>query len=81
MIICMTAYKTNVIKYVKNHVCIGSFKKKKSKSIPIGKGTKIINHMGAFSASVTAPNKTTEVPIIKDCQVDNPLLSMRLPRK
>lgn len=77
----MIEYIAKIIKYVRAHVCTGSFKKRKSSSIPIGKGTKIINHIGAFSASVEAPNKTTEVPIIKACQAANPLLSGKLPMK
>ena len=59
----------------------GSPKNKKSKAMPIGKGIKIINHIGAFRASVMAPNETTEVPIIRAWKTDKPFESKKLPMK
>lgn len=61
----ITEYIAKVNKYVINHIFAGSLKNKKSRIIPIGKGTKIINQIGAFKISVIAPNETTVAPIIR----------------
>lgn len=78
---CMTVYKANIVKYVKNQVCSGTFKNRKSNNIPIGNGINIINHIGEPIASVIAPYETTEVPIIIACQKNMPLVVIRLPKK
>ena len=78
---CMTVYNANVVKYVNNQICSGLFKNRKSNNIPTGKGMNTINHIGALNASVIAPNETTEIPIIRACQVVMPLVIRRLPKK
>ena len=40
-----------------------------------------INQIGAFSASVIAPNDTTEMPMIRACQAAIPFVIIRLPKK
>lgn len=47
---------------------MADLKKRNSNNIPTGNGINIINHIGDPSASVIAPNETTEVPIIIACQ-------------
>lgn len=74
-------YKNNVIKYVNNQICSGFFKNRKSNNIPTGKGINTINHIGALSASVIAPIETTEIPMIRACQIAMPLVMKWLPKK
>lgn len=78
---CMTVYNANVVKYVNNQICSGLFKNRKSNNMPTGKGINSINHIGALSASVIAPNETTETPMMRACQIAMPLAMKRLPKK
>lgn len=74
-------YKIKVVKYVKNQICSGLIKNRKSNNIPTGNGINTINHIGAPSASAIAPNETTEILIIRACQTAIPLVIKRLPKR